>query len=509
MPTYRITHPETGKVIRMTGDSPPSEQDIHDAFASVGVENKPPTPATPPASADAPPEGGGVLQTVKDMVRPTLEYGGAALGGVIGAAGGTALEPIGGTIAGGVAGSALGFAGGKRVADAVLGEQKPVMQDLKELPGDIATGAAMEAVGQVAGKALSATVGGIGKFGRVLLGRMTGTGEAAMAEAVKSGKIGEGVLKSATDYDRALRGHISGEEIVDNAKFALDTLKDARQQEYQVALGKLEQANTPIDMVPIKTKAQNILKRFVRVDPTTGVPDWSRSALGPEGSEGVKKAKEIIETVNSWGSKPEDATPVGLDMLKRQLDDFYSESSNARSLVTSIRNVVKSETVKAVPEYSQMTKGYEEATKVIKDVEAGLMLRKQGMSGRTVADQTLRRLQSAMKDNFKLRNELLGVISNTEAGDLQGQIAGNVSSSLLPHGLSGTGPAIVGEAALAHFVNPAFWPLVAASSPRVAGEFLRLVGKAAAKTQGATIPVGKTLAYLALSKEQATNEDNQ
>jgi hypothetical protein len=41
-----------------------------------------------------------------------------------------------------------------------------------------------------------------------------------------------------------------------------------------------------------------------------------------------------------------------------------------------------------------------------------------------------------MKDNFTLRNELLGVISKTDAGDLQGQIAGNVSSSLLPHGLS-------------------------------------------------------------------------
>lgn len=454
------------------------------------------------------PEKGGIAKTAKSLIRPTLEYGGAAVGGVVGGGLGLSGGPAApGTVpAGAVAGSALGFAGGKRVADALLGEQKPLMQDIKELPGDLATGAAMEAGGAAAGKALSSTVGGIGKVGRALLGRMTGTGEAAMAEAVKSGKIGEGVIRNATDYDRALRGQISGEEIVDNARFALNSLKDARQQQYQAALGKLEQANTPINMAPIKNKVANIIKRFVRVD-ANGNPDWTRSALGPEGSEGVKKAKEIIETVNSWGSKPEDATPVGLDMLKRQLDDFYSESSNARSLVTSIRNVVKSETVKAVPEYAHMTKGYEEATKIIKDVEAGLSLRKQGMSGRVVADQTLRRLQSAMKDNFTLRNELLGTISNAGGGDLQGQIAGNVSRAVLPHGLAGTGPAVVGQAALAYFVNPAFWPLVAASSPRVAGEFLRLVGKTAAKTQGATLPVGKTLAYLALSKEQAKQEE--
>lgn len=45
MPTYRIKDPSTGRTIRLTGDSPPTEQEIEEVFKSVG-QQQPAAPAT-------------------------------------------------------------------------------------------------------------------------------------------------------------------------------------------------------------------------------------------------------------------------------------------------------------------------------------------------------------------------------------------------------------------------------------------------------------------------------
>lgn len=45
MPTYRIKDPSTGRTIRLTGDSPPTEQELEEVFKSVG-QQQPAAPAT-------------------------------------------------------------------------------------------------------------------------------------------------------------------------------------------------------------------------------------------------------------------------------------------------------------------------------------------------------------------------------------------------------------------------------------------------------------------------------
>jgi hypothetical protein len=200
------------------------------------------------------------------------------------------------------------------------------------------------------------------------------------------------------------------------------------------------------------------------------------------GKAGRNDIVDVIENISKWGSQPGDRTAVGLDTLKRQLDDFYSESSQARAFVADLRNTIRGVITKEVPEYGKMTAGYAEATKLIKDLETGLMTRKNAMTGRVTADMTLRRLMSAMRDNFALRGELLEVLGEQGGQDLPGQVAGYTMNSLMPRGLAGTGPALVGQAAFATF-NPKFWPVLAASSPRVQGEFLRYWGKATQQAQ--------------------------
>jgi len=393
----------------------------------------------------------GQQKVMKYGVRPLFEGGGLMLGGVLG----SGLGP-----AGSIGGAALGYSTGKQIAN--IGDRYLGTMKAQTPTKEVINSAKDEVGGQVLGKG----IGLAGKAAQGLVGKLTGTGLSAVREA----------LKGNNAFRAALRGKITGQEVVENAHIALNKIKDARTAIYQREFNELQKHQKALDLQPIKDKANALLKKYVRVDPATGMPDWSRSALGPENSEGVKKLKDIWEMVNTWGTKAGDDSIVGLDMLKRQLDDFYSESSHARAFVTSLRNIVKDHLVKEVPQYETMTKSYAEVTKLIKDIESNLMMRPTGISGRITADQTLRRLTSAMRDNFELRRQLVDILGYASSSDIAGQVAGHAMSPLIPRGLAGTGPSLVGQAAMASYVSPWFWMTLVASSPRVSGEFLHVLG---------------------------------
>jgi len=405
----------------------------------------------------------------EDIGRPMIEMGGMAAGSTLGSGTG----PIGA-----VAGGGLGYSIGKKAADIIYGKKsEPIMKEVAGSARDVVTGAGYEMLGQAAPIALGYAAKVIGKVVRPFLGRISGVGTGAIDEALKAASQSDATinpLATKTVYDKALRGKITGEEIVDNAKTALNAIKNQRQTAYQSQLAEISKTNPPIDIKPISDELASIMGKYnVKMTPK-GKVDTSRIAMGAKGRRDIKN---IIDTVMNWGSKEGDNTALGLDVLKRQLDDFYSPSSQARQFVTSIRNSVKDTIVDNVPKYAEMTKGYAEATNLIKDIEAGLMLRKQGMTGRIVADQTLRRIMSSMRDNFALRKELLNVLGAKGGQDLAAQTAGHAMRSVLPVGLAGTGPVLIAETIYARFFNPKFWPVLVASSPRVQGEFLRLFGQ--------------------------------
>ena len=414
------------------------------------------------------------------MARPVLAGTGAVIGGIAGTgAAGPAGAPLG---------AGLGYSIGNRAADIVEGKPRTVGEASVQSVKDVAEGGMTEMTGMGAIKVIQKGAAGVSQVVRQILGRMSGTGTGAVEEA----------LKGSPDFTKAMRGEISGDDVVKNAKNALSAIKDQRSAAYQVKLEEISKNNPPIDTRPAWGKLKDLMDRYnIKIKPDGSI-DTSRIAMG---SSGRRDIADTIETLRSWGTKPGDNTAIGLDTLKRQLDDFYSDSSQARQFVATARNMVKDLIVKNVPKYAEMTAEYADATKLIKDVEAGLMLRKQGMSGRIVADQTLRRLVSSMRDNFALRRDLVNVLGEKAKEDLSGQIAGHAMNAWIPRGLSGTGPAIIGEAALAKFVSPAFWPVLVASSPRVQGEFLRAYGKALAETSGLTVPVVKAIAYKSVIDE--------
>jgi hypothetical protein len=291
----------------------------------------------------------------------------------------------------------------------------------------------------------------------------------------------------------------------------LNTLKEERGATYRAQLDEISKMKGAIDDSPIQQKLNDLLASYkVKIKPIMP-KGWeglenNQQVLGQLGSQVTKKLdfsgsklatdkagqgiiKDLYETVTKW----EDKTASGLDTLKQAIANTYSESSAVRQFSASLEKATKDTIVKSVPKYAEMTKGYEAATTMIKDIESAAMLRKEGMSGRVVADQTLRRLTSAMKDNFELRGDLVRILGENSGTDLMGQVAGNAMKNWIPTGIGGNGITLTIEGALAFkYLNPKYWPLLAASSPRMMGEFLNQLGKGITATKGAAPIVGRT-----------------
>lgn len=70
MPRYKITDPNTGKTFKITGDSPPSEQELNDIFSSSGIGKTQPEQA---------PEAPSAMGTAMGMVMPQIENSPAGL----------------------------------------------------------------------------------------------------------------------------------------------------------------------------------------------------------------------------------------------------------------------------------------------------------------------------------------------------------------------------------------------------------------------------------------------
>jgi len=515
MPTYKITDPKSGKHLKITGPTPPTKTELDKIFARVRqtspvelekpsmleqapkfakripqamgtvediLKRGPVEPIKRASLAAASPEGQGALKSLAGKVSPyantALPIGGALTGALLTSPGNIPAPGIASAV-----GAGLGYAGGKKLAHALGAyagkEDVPTLKEsLMETAKDVPIGAAMEFGGPIAGRAVGAVGKGIGAVAKPVLGRLTGAGTGAIEEAMQAGKALKGnVLKTQTPFDKALRKDTEPGKIVEKAKNALSTIKQKRAQDYaqrmeQIASGEGKKS---IEISPIKNKIEELVKQFVPHD-AKGKPLWSRMAIGKEGSTAVKDIKEIIGLIKGWGSKQGDRTVTGLDALKRQLDDFYSDSSKARAFVAALRGTVKDTITKNVPAYGEMTSEYAIATNLVTDLEKGLMLRKHGMEGKIVADQTLRRLVSAMRDNFPLRKELVDILGKQGGEDIAGEVAGHALSPILPRGISGAGPALAIEAFLTH-LNPAFAGLITLSSPRLVGEFLRLFGR--------------------------------
>lgn len=336
------------------------------------------------------------------------------------------------------------------------------------LVGKIGTGAkiagsAIDPINLTA-KALTPVVGLGGKVVSGTTGFTTGAGKESVKKAYEAG------LNNIPEFKQTLRD-MPLEGLRVEAQGSLQSIKDARSLDYQNKLGNISQSTTDLNFKPVKDNLAQLELAYNIKRNKDGTFDFSRSTVD---RNAVNDIETIINTVDEWGSQAGDLTPKGMDILKRKLDDFYSESKNSRGFVTSLKNKVKNTIVDQVPEYKTMLKNYEKTSNEITEIEKSLSL-----GNRTSIDTGLRKLMSALKDNNEFRGNLIQKLDEANQGQLATKLAAINLSSWTPNSLMGKGIDIAAIGSLFYGFSPQMAIALGTASPRVVGELAYRLGQGA------------------------------
>jgi hypothetical protein len=304
---------------------------------------------------------------------------------------------------------------------------------------------------QATGKAISATAQGAGKVITPLLGVTTGSGGDAIKVAYQSGAAGGDAQKLFTDN---LRGNVAPDEIVPKALQAMKDLSSKRTGDYKTNKAALKLEQSPINFNKIKQKITN----FEKSKQFEGVSELSVDAQ--------KKLNSIKKIVGEWEKNPKLHNAKGMDILKRRIDAEYPTGINVGDsgiVVSEIRNSVKAQIIDEVPEYGKVMQDYETALNLEKQYMSELSLGKNKNAG-----TTLRKLQSAMRNNVNTNyGNRLEMLKNLDP-NLVTEISGQALSNIAPRGLQGLSAGTV--AAYGGIANPSLLAGLPLQSPRLVGE---------------------------------------
>ena len=512
---YEIEAPD-GKIFEIEGDSPPTEQELEDIFTQVSpkeqplqgmdipVSNMPDSQMTAPEMPQEPMTWG---QAVKTGVRNVP----SSLGRMAGDIGRAVTSPIETLKSIGKLGGGLAVKGAKAInpeADYLpeltamerypeamkdfykqrYGGSENIKQTLAEDPAglvsDLATalslgGGAISKVGQaskigqagraiakvgnviepinVAGKAVGLIGKGAGKILKGGLGITTGAGSNAISEAVKAGKAGN------ESFIKSMRGMENIQDVVDQAKDALNTIKQQKNAQYASQIGKTINDPKVLDVMPLQEKMLNI------------IDDQYYKSISKSGKGTMNKLDEMVDVYNDFLQDPELRTAGGFDALKQRIQDIDIplENKKAERLRTSMANTIKNSIEKQSPQYAKTMKDYSEASDLIKELEKSLSL-----GNKSSMDSAIRKLQSLTRNNvntsYGYRMQLADELKKAGA-DIMPSLAGQSLSSVTPRGLQTLGATGAGLAGLTS--NPSALATLPAFSPRVVGEGAYLTGR--------------------------------
>jgi hypothetical protein len=189
MPTFRVTDPNTGRTIRLTGDSPPTQQELEQIFSQFQVEQEP--VIDPEALVRSPTAQR--RTALEELARDVGPIEAATIGA------GRGLTTLGRAV-----GLAEPETAIERQAFAELERQRPVATTVGEVAGEAAP---FLAAAPLAGAGLAATTGG-----RVLIPAATTIGQRALGSAAlgatEAGLIATG--RGATGEEAIIAGGLGG-----------------------------------------------------------------------------------------------------------------------------------------------------------------------------------------------------------------------------------------------------------------------------------------------------------
>ena len=322
-----------------------------------------------------------------------------------------------------------------------------------------------------------------------VLGGTTGAGSQAFKEAYKAGQQGN------TKLLENMRGEVSAEEVLNDAKTALANMRATRQDVYRQGIETTKKGQIFYKFEPIENKLNEELKTL------------KVSNLGKEmplvGEAELNKINELKTEVAKWQKTPELWTASGLDGLKRRLDAIYPENlPQAQRIISAVRNKVYDHIVSLDPNYAKTMKAYEEAIKIEQQIEKSLSLGK-----KTANDTAIRKLLSLSRNNantnFGYRQELANTLQTQGGKNLEPALAGQALNSIAPKGLVARGSLSGLGITSAGTLNPALLGLAPLSSPRLMGESAYKAGQ----LSNAITPQQRNLARLLMLNQ--ANKMNQ
>lgn len=301
---------------------------------------------------------------------------------------------------------------------------------------------------------------------------------------------------------------LKGEGFADASKAVenVDATKFSNIDEFSTAVHDAVSAGTgkSLDISPVNSELTKQMKAFnIKID-ENGDLDFSRSSIANNGTARAD-VQQVYKTVKDWGSQAGDRTPLGIDTLKKQLSDTYTESSQARAFVAAVKNKVTGILNEQVPGYSDMTKAYAQASQLLDDIKSAT-----GAGGSAKIDTVFTKLTTALKSDKQLRTEILGEIeSKGDQPFLMEKIAGLNLKDWFPKGLIGGGLDVgAGISALAGMFNPQIIPALLMTSPRVMGEFVSALGWTGAKKAAAMKALNTIAPHVPSLAPAATAEQN-
>jgi hypothetical protein len=306
-------------------------------------------------------------------------------------------------------------------------------------------------------KPIGKLIEGARKLGTDGLGWATGAGGESTNQA----------FINPSSVQAGIKGATTPEEVVANAKGGLETIRNNMRSSYRSDLAKIKEL--PISLTDEFQKVkQSLLKQLddfgVKVDPNAkGGLNFDKSAIGNK-AEAMADVKGVFKDVMSW----DDYTPAGLDTLKRRLGDLYSETGNARSLVSTTKNeVVK--VLDKVPGYSKMTSDYAQTSNLLDQLK---------LITPDKVETAFTKLSQALKSNNKIKLALVKELENASGSSLMGDIAGLNLQPKLASGL--TGKLATGGMGVAALSNPTllaqFFGTALVTSPWAVGKTLQALG---------------------------------
>lgn len=320
----------------------------------------------------------------------------------------------------------------------------------------------MTTAGYVASKTLPA----VGNVTANVLGLTTGVGPEAVKTAYESG------VRGAEAFKQNIRGEVPKTDVLDEARQALQTMRESKSTAYQQGIGTTAADTTRLNFKPIDDAFNNIKATLYQ---------GNRAKVG---QDQLSKVAEVEAVLNEWRADPNAHTAIGLDALKQRIDAIYPDSpmqKQAQRVITETRKKVYDTIVQQSPEYAKTMADYEKAISIEKEIERALSLGKNAS-----ADTALRKLTSLARNNvnanYGYRLDLAKALEQQGNADLLPAIAGQSMTATLPRGLA---PQVAGAAAIpsaiqsfATGVTPA--ALIAAPffSPRLVGEAAYGVGSA-------------------------------